>query len=80
MADLASRITKPTDGESSAAEAQMDGAVETLGGSGLVEPEYEVQVKLSELQEDSSTPFYSAKTFEEMNLSVCAKVGPSNLV
>lgn len=70
MADLASRITQPpaesTSG--STADAQMEGNGETLGGSGLVEPEYEVEVKLTDLQGDQDTPFYSAKTFQEMNL------------
>ena len=80
MSDLASRITKPepeakpdseakaADDGATAGDAQVDGNVEHLGGSGLVEPEYEVEVKLSELQQDSSTPFYSVQTFSDLHL------------
>ena len=74
MADLASRITKPdpeakpAEAGASTEDAQVDGNVEHLGGSGLVEPEYEVEVKLSELQQDSSTPFYSVQTFSDLHL------------
>ncbi len=79
MADLASRITKP-DGEavdaqpeapvdaSTAADAQNDSTVEQLGGSGLQEPDYEVEVSLSALQDNQATPFYSATTWQDMGL------------
>src|SRR5262249_53711285 len=38
------------------------------GGSALHEPDYEVQVKLADMQADPNNPLYSAKSFEELNL------------
>lgn len=57
-------------GSSSVAPTQVDGAAEDQGGSGLQEPEYDVNVKLSDLQAnaDPNNPLFSAKTFEELNL------------
>lgn len=51
-----------------AAEAQVDGAVEELGGSGLHEPEWDVEVSLSELQANEATPFHSATQWQDMGL------------
>lgn len=49
--------------------AQTDGATTWLAGSkGLDEPEFDVNVKLADLQEDPNNPLYSVKTFEELNL------------
>lgn len=47
---------------------QADGSGEPFGGSELHEPDYEVQVKLADLQEDPNNPLYSAKTFEQLQL------------
>ena len=48
---------------------QTDGAGEWLGGSSLQEePDYEVNVKLSDLQSDKKSPLHSIKDFEELNL------------
>jgi ATP-dependent RNA helicase DDX19/DBP5 len=67
MADLASRISQPpTEGTSSNDQAEMHD--DPLAGQGLVEPEFEVEVKLSDLQKDAGTPFYSARTFEDLKL------------
>ncbi|KAG0138270.1 P-loop containing nucleoside triphosphate hydrolase protein [Tuber indicum] len=41
----------------------------TAGGSGLNEPEYEVAVKLADLQGDPHSPLYSVKRFEDLGLS-----------
>ncbi|KAG0138274.1 P-loop containing nucleoside triphosphate hydrolase protein, partial [Tuber indicum] len=41
----------------------------TVGGSGLNEPEYEVAVKLADLQGDPNSPLYSVKRFEDLGLS-----------
>ncbi|KAK2753448.1 RNA helicase required for poly(A+) mRNA export, partial [Arachnomyces sp. PD_36] len=60
---------KPADDKSSVAAGQNDGASESLGGSNLHEPEYEVDVKLSDLQADPNNPLYSAKTFEQLGLT-----------
>ncbi|EOO04155.1 putative atp-dependent rna helicase dbp5 protein [Phaeoacremonium minimum UCRPA7] len=62
MADLASRITKPED---SAADASL---APPEPETGLNESTYEVEVKLSELQNDTNSPLYSAATFEQLGL------------
>ena len=50
-------------------EAQTDGSSLWLNGSaGLDEPEFDVNVKLADLQDDPNNPLYSVKTFEELNL------------
>ncbi|GJC98471.1 ATP-dependent RNA helicase DBP5 [Colletotrichum higginsianum] len=70
MADLASRITEPP-AEGVAEDAQIpqaDGNVEALGGSGLIENTYDVDVKLGDLQSDQTSTLYSAATFSDMNL------------
>lgn len=55
--------------ESSLSTAQTDGATEALnGGSGIYEPSYEVDVKLSDLQADPNNPLNSIKSFEELGL------------
>ncbi|UNI20784.1 RNA helicase [Purpureocillium takamizusanense] len=51
------------------ADAQADGTVEALGGSGLHEPEFDVEVSLSELQDNEATPFHSATTWQDLGLS-----------
>jgi ATP-dependent RNA helicase DDX19/DBP5 len=50
--------------------AQTDGAGEELGGSNLQEPEYDVEVKLSDIQADPNNPLYSIKSFDELGLLV----------
>lgn len=69
---LADRITKPDGGTVSndvdLADAQTDGAPPAQNGSGLQDAEYDVQVKLSDLQQDPNNPLFSAKTFEELQL------------
>lgn len=48
---------------------QSDGATEPHGGSsGVIEPEYDVTVKLADAQADPSNPLYSIKTFEQLGL------------
>lgn len=54
---------------SSISRAQIDGAGEDQGGeSGVYEPSYEVNVKLSDLQQDEANPLFSIKSFEELGL------------
>lgn len=54
---------------SSLANAQTDGAADADGGTvGVIEPSYDVDVKLSDLQADPNDPLYSAKSFEELGL------------
>lgn len=68
---LESRITaeEPAAEVAEVADAQNDGATPTTGGGGgLQEPEYDVEVKLADLQADPNNPLFSAKTFEDLNL------------
>lgn len=58
-----------SDAPSIKSTGQNDGATEGLGGnSGVIEPEYEVNVKLADAQADVDNPLYSVKTFEELGL------------
>lgn len=50
-------------------EAQIDGASEANHGSGLHDGSYEVEVKLSDLQGDTSSPLYSISSFEELGIN-----------
>ncbi|SRR6266536_5534021 len=59
--------TTPKD-RSTVSDAQTDGAVEPLGGSGLHDAQYEVEVKLSDIQGDESSPLFSVSTFEELGM------------
>ncbi|KAF2774225.1 DEAD-domain-containing protein [Teratosphaeria nubilosa] len=55
--------------DNSLARAQTDGATSWLNGSsGLDEPEFDVNVKLADLQDDPNNPLYSAQTFEQLSL------------
>jgi ATP-dependent RNA helicase DDX19/DBP5 len=69
MADLASRITNPNEGAAGAKsdldQAQLDGS----NATGLLESTYDVEVKLSDLQNDQESPLYSVSTFEQLGLS-----------
>ena len=50
-------------------QAQTDGAAGNIHDApGIVEPTYDVNVKLSDLQADPNDPLYSAKSFEELGL------------
>jgi ATP-dependent RNA helicase DDX19/DBP5 len=64
---LADRITKDEAPEAPPA-AQVDGAGEIKNGSGLEEPEFDVEVKLNDLQADPNNPLFSVKSFEELGL------------
>ncbi|KFY74363.1 hypothetical protein V499_05625 [Pseudogymnoascus sp. VKM F-103] len=51
-------------------KAQVDGSTEHQGGSALLPAgEYEVEVKLSDIQGDTSSPLYSINSFEELGIS-----------
>ena len=66
MASSEDRVAAPAaDKEIDWAEdKQLDGASETFGGSGMHEPDYEVEVK----PVDTNSPLYSVKSFEELKL------------
>ncbi|KAL4932986.1 ATP-dependent RNA helicase DBP5 [Aspergillus undulatus] len=65
---LADRVSKPADTEPATDDGQTDGAVANQGGSDLQEPEYTVEVKLSDLQADPNNPLFSVKNFEDLGL------------
>lgn len=51
------------------AEGQTDGASEfQLGSTGLLEPEFDVNVTLSDQQANPNDPLYSIKSFGDLNL------------
>ena len=47
---------------------QNDGPSEAKNGSDLQEPEYSVEVKLSDLQEDPNNPLFSVTNFSDLGL------------
>lgn len=49
-------------------ETKQDGAGQESKGSELQEPEWDVEVKLSDLQADPNNPLYSVKSFEDLGL------------
>jgi ATP-dependent RNA helicase DDX19/DBP5 len=51
-------------------EAQVDGSGDPGNGGPLAETEYQVEVKLADMQADPNNPLYSAKSFEELALYV----------
>jgi len=76
---LASRITRDPPAAESTSQtesgandgverSQTDGAPTSMGGGGLHEPEYDVEIKLADMQADPNNPLFSVKTFEELNL------------
>ena len=61
----------PTDWAEQSMEGQADGATEfQLGNAGLLEPEFNVNVKLTDMQADPNDPLYSIKDFRDLNLCV----------
>lgn len=55
--------------DSSLDMAQTDGSTPWLNGSqGLDEPEFDVNVKLADLQQDPNNPLYSVKNFDDLQL------------
>lgn len=67
--DWAEEVAKADQPTDSLKDAQVDGAGAPMMGSvGLDEPEFDVNVKLADLQEDPNNPLYSAKTFEDLKL------------
>ncbi|KAK5714061.1 RNA helicase required for poly(A+) mRNA export [Elasticomyces elasticus] len=55
--------------DSSLGMAQTDGATTwTAGSEGIEEPEFDVNVKLADLQDDPNNPLYSITSFEQLQL------------
>lgn len=67
-ASEATETPKPEESTDDVESAQTDGAPGEKESTSLREPEYDVEVKLSDLQADPDNPLYSAKTFEQLNL------------
>ena len=65
MADLSSRITSPPAKDDAPATAA---AAADVAASNLAESEYDVEVTLSELQNNENTPFHSANTWDQLGL------------
>lgn len=70
----ADEVASPTveKGEAAAAigDAQVDGAAEPMGGSTLHDAQYDVEVKLSDIQGDVTSPLHSITSFEEIGMHV----------
>lgn len=66
----ADEVASPVnDSGSSLEKAQMDGGGTHSGGSALQDvEEFEVEVKLSDLQGDVNSPLYSVKSFDQLGL------------
>lgn len=54
--------------DESLAQAQVDGSGPSQNGGNVVETEYNVEVKLADMQADPNNPLFSAQTFEELKL------------
>lgn len=67
-----SMLRKPIDKDDKDAQpsTSKNEADQATNGSKLNEPEFDVEVKLSDLQsiQDEKNPLYSAKTFEQLGL------------
>ena len=47
---------------------QRDGAAEEQNGSNLHEPDYDVDIKLADMQADPNNPLFSVTAFEDLGL------------
>ncbi|KAJ5925529.1 hypothetical protein N7454_008168 [Penicillium verhagenii] len=65
---LADRISKPDAPPTDTNAESNDGAGQEAVGSELQEPDYTVEVKLSDLQADPNNPLFSVKTFNDLGL------------
>ncbi|RDW81940.1 putative RNA helicase DBP5 [Coleophoma cylindrospora] len=69
----ADEVASPTGGAKeptgSIEQSQVDGAGEPSGGSGLHDTQYEVEVKLSDIQGDESSPLFSVNKFEDLGIN-----------
>ena len=66
--DKASKPPAEASEDKEKAVPQMDGATEPFNGSQLQEPEYEVEIKLADMQADPNNPLYSAASFDQLGL------------
>jgi ATP-dependent RNA helicase DDX19/DBP5 len=72
MSTLADRVTLPTaaepTGETGGEVAPAEVPVDSTNGAGLIESNFDVEVKLGDLQNDTESPLYSVTSFEELGL------------
>ena len=66
--EVASPSGEPSDEQKSIASAQADGASVPMHGSSLHDTEYDVEVKLSDIQAQEGDPLYSISSFEELGM------------
>ena len=78
----ADEVASPVAGEgkSTGLGGQIDGATELLGGSQLHEPQYDVKVKLSDIQGDVNSPLFSIASFEELGMFVFLPIPSKNFL
>ena len=67
-AKIAPEPSTAVEDEKQKSASQMDGATEPFGGSELQEPDYQVEIKLADMQADPNHPLYSATSFEQLGL------------
>jgi hypothetical protein len=73
----ADQVASPTEKNNPLDAAQQDGASEPQGGSGLQDSQYDVEVKLSQLQANTDSPLYSIHSFEELGLYELSQISIS---
>jgi ATP-dependent RNA helicase DDX19/DBP5 len=68
----ADEVASPVAGDDQSKQlgGQIDGATEDLGGSRLHDAQYDVQVKLSDIQGDVNSPLFSLESFEQLGMFV----------
>jgi ATP-dependent RNA helicase DDX19/DBP5 len=66
--DVSKAQTDEAADSSTLSMSQTDGANVWIGGSSLAEPEFDVNVKLADLQADPNNPLFSVKDFNQLNL------------
>jgi ATP-dependent RNA helicase DDX19/DBP5 len=71
--------TQPAVETQSDPSESADGASEFQMGSSLLEPEFDVNVKLNDMQRDPNDPLYSIKNFRDLNLPESLQKGISAL-
>ncbi|KAB5577591.1 P-loop containing nucleoside triphosphate hydrolase protein [Coniochaeta sp. 2T2.1] len=72
MSNLADRVTLPSAAEptteSNGDATSPEVPVDSSSGAGLIESNFDVEVKLSDLQNDTESPLYSVTSFEQLGL------------
>jgi ATP-dependent RNA helicase DDX19/DBP5 len=66
----ADEVASPVAGDDKSKQlgGQVDGATEPLGGSQLHDAQFDVEVKLSDIQGDVNSPLFSISSFEDLGM------------